>query len=250
MSLTSVDEPERESSARYEIRLPPPMATYALIGANVAMFLLEQAWGDRHIGVTLFRMGANLGREALLVEPWRVLSSAFLHGSVPHVVMNMYALYVLGSSLERPLGWGRMLCVYALSALGGGLLSSLLHRELLSVGASGAVWGLMVADIVWMLRLQRRYGKQVLPGGLAQMARPLLINLAVSFLPGIDRFAHFGGGIMGAAMALLFPLQLPADDRKWRPWAVLAVVLMAAAVIMALLIGKPWQPLPPAYLIE
>jgi rhomboid protease GluP len=245
MSLSPA-QPELDAPReRFEPRLPAPVVTYALIAANAVMFLLEWYWsGDGTISAaTRFQMGGNLGREALLHEPWRLLSHAFLHGSVMHVGMNMYSLFVLGSGLERLLGASRLLTLYAASALAGGLLSSLVHERLLGVGASGAVWGLMAAEIVWMLRLQRRYGKQAVPGGFAQIAQPLLINLMISFLPGIDLFGHLGGGLMGAAMAMLFPLRLPADDRRWQPWAAAAALVMAACVVTALITGRPWTPL-------
>src|SRR4051812_12277626 len=103
---------EGESGARRAVsdpRLRAPIATYNLIGANLVMYLLEMLWGGADVAYeTTVQMGANLGRGALLIEPWRVLSYAFLHGSPMHIAMNMYALFILGSSLERLLGAGRM----------------------------------------------------------------------------------------------------------------------------------------------
>jgi rhomboid protease GluP len=223
--------------------MPVPVLTYGLIAVNVAMYALEELWSgglsDETRGITLLTMGANVGRVGLLVEPWRLLSSAFLHGGGAHLVMNMWALYVLGSGLERLLGWSRLLTLYAAAAFSGSLLSALMAEMRLSVGASGAVWGLMVAELVWILRLRRRYGREM--ASVAQLAQPLVINVLVSFLPGIDFAAHLGGGFMGAALALCFPVAPGADERRWRPWAILGAVLMAASVMTAILNGRPWE---------
>jgi rhomboid protease GluP len=225
------------------------MVTYALIAVNLAMFGLEGLWGGSTTQLTLFRMGANLGRDALFSEPWRLVSCAFLHIGRPHVLMNMWALYVLGSGLERMVGSTRFLAIYAASALGGGLGTVAMHERYLSAGASGAIWGLMVAQTTWLIRMQRRHGKDVVPGGLAQLAQPLIINVAISMLPGIDWAGHFGGGLVGGALGFFLPT-VRSDDRKWQLWAVLGALLMAACVITAQITGQPWHPLDPRSLTE
>jgi rhomboid protease GluP len=245
MSLSAVDPEYDTPQARFAPRPPTPVATYTLIGANVVIFLLEMWWGalreTRTGQYTLAMMGANLGFAFDLREPWRLVSYAFLHASPAHIFMNMYALYILGTGLERLLGASRLLAVYAASAFAGGLLSALFSAHG-SVGASGAIWGLMTAELVWLVRLRRRHGRQVVQAGLGQIAQPLLINLMITFvIPNIDIFGHLGGGIAGALLALLFPLQLPGDDRPWRPGAALGVLLMAASVIAALVTGQPWR---------
>lgn len=235
MSLTYEEpapatEPQRPA-------LSPAIATIALVAVNVVLFLMEGAWGGSGNWKTLVRMGANVGREGLVTEPWRVLSSAFLHGSTAHVAMNMYALFVLGTFLERVLGRARFLVIYAVSALVGGLLSAVAHEAEIGVGASGAVWGLMISQIVLLARLRRDV--QVSWG---QLTQPLVINLAISFIPGIDLAAHLGGGIAGGLLTLLVPRRpVGTDDRAWRPWAAIGVVLMFASVVTALLMGRPWE---------
>jgi rhomboid protease GluP len=238
----SAAEPDSENVAAVRPQLPVPIVTFALIGVNVVIFALEMLWGGSETPMTLYRMGANVGRQELLVEPWRVLSSAFLHWGPAHVLMNMWALYVLGSMLERFIGPVRTLAIYAASALAGGVLSALIKEQELAAGASGAVWGLMVAWVVLLLRLRGHYGAQAVPGSVAQIARPLIVNFFISMLPGIDMAAHFGGGIMGGLLVLLVPLRPGGNERRWWPWALLGVALMAVSVVMALVTGRPWDP--------
>jgi rhomboid protease GluP len=221
--------------------MPSPIATFALIAVNVALFMGEEHWGGSTNAETLVRMGANLGRAALFVEPWRVLSSAFLHIGQAHLFMNMWALYVLGADLERLLGPARLLTLYSFAAVGGGLLSALVNPQEIGAGASGAVWGLMTAQIAFVWALQKRLGPQAVPVPLGRLLAPLAINLAISLLPGIDRFAHIGGGLAGAAVALWIWRSAAEGDRRWRPLAAGGAFLMFSSVALALAFGRPWQ---------
>ena len=140
------------------VRPPGTPVLWALVAVNAAMFGLETLWGGSESFNTLSRMGANSGRVGLYSEPWRILSSAFLHIGPVHLLLNMWALVAFGRNLERALGPRRFLVLYGACAAGGGLVSALTHEEGLAAGASGAVWGLMVAEVVWLWRLQRAPG--------------------------------------------------------------------------------------------
>jgi membrane associated rhomboid family serine protease len=242
----SLDYQEPAPADEQRRTLTAPIVTVALIAVNVAMFGLEYVWSgggiaagrlDEPTAIALFRMGANFGRDAFLAQPWRALASAFLHGGIPHVAMNMWALFVLGSFLERVIGSARVLVVYSAAALAGGITSSFTHGEVLGVGASGAIWGLMVSQMVLLARLRR--DAEISWG---QLAQPLIINLAISAIPGVDFAAHLGGGIMGGLLTLLIPKRpVGTSDRAWRPWAVLGALLMAASVLAAIVTGQPWN---------
>jgi rhomboid protease GluP len=242
MSLAYQDE-DPEPPPR---RLPSPVVTVVLIAVNVALFGLEVLWSrsgilsgglSRATAITLYEMGANFGRDVFLLQPWRALSSAFLHAGLAHIGMNMWALFILGSFLERVIGPARLLVVYSISALAGGIVSSLAHENTLGIGASGAIWGLMVSQIVFLMRLRRDINIS-----WGQLAQPLVINLVISALPGIDFAAHFGGGIAGGLLTLLIPKRpVGTDDRGWRPWAVAGALLMAASIVAALVTGQPWN---------
>ena len=130
-------------------------------------------------------------------EWWRLITSTLLHGSILHLLFNMYALYWLGPQLERALGHSRFAALYFLSALGGSVASYWFSDLLtVSVGASGAIFGLITATIV--------IGREMRTD-VSQLIVLLGINVVIGFAqPGIDWRAHFGGAVTGAAVAFLF----------------------------------------------
>jgi membrane associated rhomboid family serine protease len=130
-------------------------------------------------------------------EWWRLLTSTLLHGSILHLLFNMYALYWLGPQLERSLGHMRFAALYVLSALGGSVASYWFSElNTVSVGASGAIFGLITATIV--------IGREMRTD-VSQLIVLLGLNVVIGFLqPGIDWRAHFGGAVTGAAVAFIY----------------------------------------------
>ncbi len=156
-------------------------------------------------------------------EWWRVVTSAFTHASVVHLALNMLALLVFGSELERLLGKGRYLTVYLVSALGGAASLQLLGDYLGGVvGASGAIYGLLGAFGVVLVRQ-----KQDLRGLLTL----LVINLVISLLPGVSLLGHLGGLVTGAVTAAVL---LWTGRRRALAVAGVAVVV---AVLLVLTFG-------------
>src|SRR5260221_10776512 len=113
---------------------------------------LETLWGGSDHVATLWRMGANSRQAVMAGEVWRLFSSAFLHIGVLHVAVNLWCLWALGPFIEKVLGPPRFLILYSLSALAGSLASVAVGRAMFSAGASGAIWGLMVATFALGLR--------------------------------------------------------------------------------------------------
>jgi membrane associated rhomboid family serine protease len=214
----------------------------ALVAVNVLMFGLELAWGGCDSPATLLRMGAGLGRPGLLREPWRIVSAAFLHFSVAHLLLNMWALVAFGRMLEVILGARRFLVLYALSAVAGGLASSAFHAQVVSAGASGAVWGLMTGQIALVVRLRQQHGPDRVPVRMSSLLQPLVVNLLYSLTPGIDMAAHLGGGVAGAGLILsgLIGWSRP-EPPAWRRAAWVASLGMAACITVALGSGRPWE---------
>lgn len=199
-----------------------PSVTYSLIAINVFLFVLELLVG---VGQVTEAYGMWPVGIALDGQWYRLLSAAFLHGSILHVLFNMYVLFALGPTLERVLGHARFLLLYILAALGGSVASyAFSDLRTLSVGASGAIFGLMGALVVAGRRL--RYD-------ITQVLVLLGINVVIGFLaPGVDWRAHLGGLVTGAAVAAVMA-HAPARFRSlWQAAGVglIIVVLVVAAV--------------------
>ena len=168
-----------------------PVVTYSLIGLNLAIFGLQFLAGIDAVAGNLGMWPVSIALE----NSWfRLLTSAFLHGSFLHIAFNMYVLFALGPTLERILGHLRFTALYLVAAVGGSVASYALSApQTVSVGASGAIFGLMGALVVAGRRL--RYD-------MRQVLILLVINVVIGFLaPGVDWKAHLGGLVTGAAMA-------------------------------------------------
>ena len=130
-------------------------------------------------------------------EWWRLITSAFLHYGFLHLGMNMLVLWFIGPALEDYLGHGRYALLYIVSGLAGAAGALIASSNSLTVGASGAIWGLMGAALVLEARRIYVFGGQAL--GL------VAINLVLTFvIPGVSIGGHIGGLIGGAASALVF----------------------------------------------
>jgi membrane associated rhomboid family serine protease len=166
-------------------------------------------------------------------EWWRLLTSAFLHGSFLHIAFNMFVLFALGPTLERVLGHGRYLALYLLAALGGSVASYVFSDiRTVSVGASGAIFGLMGALLVAGRRLK---------SDMRQVAILLGINVVIGFLaPGIDWRAHLGGLLVGALVAAVLVWTPPAMRAVQGLWQVLGLIAIVA-VLALLTMVRTWQ---------
>ena len=172
------------------IHRDPVLITKILVGVNVFLFGLQFLSNDR-VTTDYAMRGVNVAFEG---EWWRLLTSAFLHVSVTHLLLNMLALWIVGGAIEPRLGRWRYLTVYLVSALAGSTLSYLVDPlSQPSVGASGAVFGLFGALFVLALRL--RFDVR---GVIALIA----INVVIGFMPGfnINWRAHLGGLIAGTIL--------------------------------------------------
>jgi membrane associated rhomboid family serine protease len=185
-----------------------PRVTYALIVVNIIAFLGEQGqftFTGTEIHGTLIDEGV-LYRAAIHEghQYWRLVSSAFLHENFIHIGFNMYLLYILGMLLEPAIGSARFAAIYA-TALLAGSFGVVLATAAPSLGASGAIFGLMGGAVV-ELRARRISVMQSGIGGL------IIINLIFSFtFANISVGAHIGGLVGGALAALAIRA---ADNRR------------------------------------
>ena len=156
-------------------------------------------------------------------EWYRLITAAFLHGSILHILFNMYALYILGPNLERLLGSRKFFYLYFLSALGGSTLGLLFSEpNSFSVGASGAIFGLLTATIV--------IGRH-LNADVQQLVVLLVINAVLSFSGGIDWRAHLGGALTGALVASIYVRDPSLSKSRTHQFGTVAVFLGLVALI-------------------
>jgi membrane associated rhomboid family serine protease len=176
-------------------------ATIALIAVNVVVFLAEMATGSGGLNSTTSDLIADFGLRGALVadgEWYRLITSGFLHAGFMHIAFNMIALYFLGRVLEPSVGTVRFLMIYFASLLAGSFGAILLSSNIdLTVGASGAVFGLFAATFIIA------YGR-----GLGHVANEIGviigINLLLTFtISGISIGGHIGGLIGGALCGVL-----------------------------------------------
>lgn len=151
----------------------------------------------------LFLHGALIPQLVVLEgQFYRLFTAMFLHGSLGHVLLNVYALYIVGRAVEPVFGRPRFLLIYLLGGLTGSALSLLLGGlESASVGASGAVFAIFAAHAVHLYMNRRLYANA--RGQLSHMGFILGINLVIGFFPGsrIDNWVHIGGMLGGALLA-------------------------------------------------
>ncbi|MGC9347155.1 MAG: rhomboid family intramembrane serine protease [Anaerolineae bacterium] len=234
------DAPSPYPSVR-QLRLPrfPIRATYGLIAINVMFFLVNLLSGE-----DVTRYGALA--PVLVVtyrQWWRLVTAGFLHADVIHIAVNLYALYGLGSLMERFFGLKRFLVVYGFSLVGASVLVTLLSDFLRpTVGASGAIMGVLGALVVfyWQYRDLLLGGR----GYLRQLGRMALVNIGIGLLPGISLWGHLGGFVLGAAAgAILLPryanpdwvtARLEMRDIRWSSWLKIWLLALGESALLAL----------------
>ena len=196
--------------------------TTSLIAISVLAFLFQTGVG---LSASATQFGMVPAGIALADQWYRLLTAAFMHGSLIHLAFNMYILWALGQGLERLLGHSRFLALYLVSALGGSAASyAFSNFHTVSVGASGAVFGLMGATVVVGRSL--RYD-------VSQILTLIAVNVGIGFLvPGIDWRAHFGGLITGAIVTAVL-VRAPRQGRSAWQWAGVAAVVVLIALVVA-----------------
>ena len=209
-------------------------ATYILIGINAIVFLAELLGG----GTAGFNDSGSLIRDAGTHGPsiadgdwWRVITGGFLHAGLIHLLLNMYVLYIAGSILEPGVGTPRFLGIYFVSLLAGSLGALLMDPNTVTVGASGAIFGLMAAVIV----VARGRGIQEVA---SQFGLFVVLNLVLTFsIPGISIGGHLGGLVGGglAAILVIF-VERQLHGRQGFALELIGIVLMIAATFAGALV--------------
>ncbi|KAM7527768.1 hypothetical protein LguiB_031178 [Lonicera macranthoides] len=145
---------------------------------------------------TLLRMGAlDVTKVVDEHQAWRLFTCMWLHAGVFHILANMFSLIFVGLRLEQEFGFVRLGLLFVISGMGGSVLSSLFVRTTISVGASGALFGLLGGMLSELLTNWTIYTNKL--RSLLTLILIIVINLAVGILPHVDNFAHLGGFVSG-----------------------------------------------------
>ncbi|MEO5887267.1 MAG: rhomboid family intramembrane serine protease [Anaerolineales bacterium] len=184
-----------EQSVRVSLPQSAPYVTYAIIAITVIIYVLQLA---SEVLLQADLPGAILAKDNDLIREgqlWRLLTPALVHGSIPHIAFNMYALFSFGMGLERHFGHGRFLLLYVLGAFAGNVMSFLLTNGN-SVGASTAIFGLIAAQGVFLLQNRKLFAGQF-RSAIGNIIFIVAINLFFGLQPQIDNWGHIGGLLGG-----------------------------------------------------
>ena len=225
-----VDCARKSTASRRDVRsllggraVADALVTKGLIIACVTIYLAQMA--APALGARLAFVPA-----AASTQPWRFVTTAFLHASPMHLAFNMWALWMLGSALEPVLGRWRFAALYALSAVGGSTMIYWLASPTssswwgLTVGASGAVFGLFAALFI----IQRRFGRDT-----TAIVGLLVLNLIISFLgANISWQGHLGGLTTGALVAALYAWAPRARRTVYGVWGTAGIAIGLVGLIL------------------
>ncbi len=228
---SDINKHNMDTSEKVEEIFKPkkPVITVTLIAINVFIFLATMLMG---ITEEIMEKYCLNGYDVVMNhQVYRMITAGFLHLEIMHLLFNMYALYVLGSQIESMMGKVKFTTIYFYSMIGASLLSIILNRNP-SVGASGAIFGLMGA-ILYFGYYYRVYLGQIVK---TQIVPIILINLIVGFLPGsnIDNYAHIGGLIGGFFITMATGIKYKSDKFEKVNGIIVSILYIALLVVIAL----------------
>lgn len=198
---------------------PGLIVTKILIAINILVYIYVSTKGNNFSSpssLLLLEMGANNGEKVFSGEWWRLFNSMFLHGGLTHIAFNMYALWAIGSIVEKLFGSFGYFIIYMVSGIMGNILSLYNHSAFsVGVGASGAVFGIFGALVAFAYF--KNIPKQIAGGILKNAGLMILINGAIGLsIPQIDNSAHIGGCLGGIVTAYFIGQDLTKLNKSKR----------------------------------
>lgn len=223
MKITAdINKHNQEDASKIEkvFKSKVPYITYFLIAVNLIFFFIPGLLGQHNNLINDFCVHGPSIRAG---QYYRLFTGMFLHGSIMHILFNCYALYVLGCQIESFLGKGKYLVIYLFSGLMGALFSMTFGGNIGSIGASGAIFGLM-GSLVYFGYHYRVYLGNVIK---SQIIPLIVLNLVFGFVAnGIDNFAHIGGLIGGALITMALGVKDKTSTfEKINGWIITAIFL-------------------------
>lgn len=226
MKITGdINKHNKEDASKLEsvFKSKVPYITYFLIAVNVIFYVVPMLLGS---DVYQYIIDAYCihGPSIRAGQYYRLLTGIFLHGSIVHLLFNCYALYVLGGQIESFFGKFKYIIIYLFSGLTGSLLSITLSGNVGSIGASGAIFGLM-GSLLYFGYHYRVYLGNVIK---SQIVPLILLNLAIGFISsGIDNWGHIGGLIGGIVITMALGVKEKSSNfEKINGWIICTIFLI------------------------
>lgn len=233
---SDISKKNLEENVRYNEMFKPkkPIVTYIIIAINVILYVImyrSNLTGDiNNLDDTLIKYGAIVGDLVRGGDYYRLITSAFIHIGIYHLLANMYSLFILGPNVEHFYGRGKYLCIYLYSAIMGSLFTMVFQGASISAGASGAIFGLLGALLYFGYNYRGYLGNRL----INQLLPVVIINLAISFLvPGISAAAHIGGLIGGVAVSFMLGANVNDNNQKQIHGLIITLLLTAFMVYLA-----------------
>ena len=221
----------KENEKREKImKTKKPIVTFSLIAINIVVFILMYLFGSGlYSNKTLVDFGANYIPLTKSGEYYRLITSAFVHIGIAHLVLNMYSLFVIGTNIEYFYGKVKYIIIYLYSALMGSLFTVVLSStNTIAAGASGAIFGLLGAMLYFGYHYRGYVGNAI----ISQIIPIVFLNLAFGFItPGIGNAAHIGGLIGGYIISMAVGFDKDKDQSKIHG-TIISIILLAFVIYM------------------
>ena len=235
MKITNdINQHNKEDAKKLEeiFKSKVPYLTYLLIVINCIFFFVPILFGQYDDVLSKFWI---YGPKIRGGEYYRLLTGIFLHGNIMHLLLNCYSLYIIGSQIESFLGKWKFIIIYLFSGITGSLLSITLNGMVPSIGASGAIFGLM-GSLLYFGYYYRVYLGNVVK---SQIIPLIVLELAMGFLStGVDNFAHIGGLVGGIIMTMALGVKDKTTNfEKVNGWIVTGI-FFAFLLFMAFVLAK------------
>ncbi|MDP4143760.1 MAG: rhomboid family intramembrane serine protease [Bacillota bacterium] len=191
---------------RINKRTRKPVITYGIIVINIIMFMIEAYLSGNPLDIDINILSFLGAKNNVLISQgqyFRLITAMFLHGGLVHIALNMYSLYSVGPLVEEVYGRNKYIIIYLLTGIAASLSSFIFSPNTISVGASGAIFGLLGAVLIFGFRMKDKIGK----GFYRNILSVIVINVFIGLtLPNIDNYAHMGGLAAGILLSnVLFP---------------------------------------------
>lgn len=209
-----------------------PIITYGLIILNILLYIIPIILNTYDSMINRFCLYGPYIRE--YGEYYRLITSGFLHADIFHLFFNCYALYIIGSQLEGFMGKGKYIIIYLFSLIMGSLMS-ITFGNYPSIGASGAIFGLM-GSLLYFGYHYRIYLSSALKGQIIPL---IIINLLYGFLvSGIDNFSHIGGLIGGILITMALGVKYKSSKNEKLNGSIITLIFTCFMIYMALFMMK------------